>query len=149
MVVLKKKTFEYVLCISTVKTLDPLVQGHLGPWDLCFNKLGKGPQGMQCYIPNFKHLSKVVLKKIFEYFSMYFYSYLWPLWRSHLGPCSLNLNKLGKRPLGNAIYQISSIWPKCFWRRRFFNILFVCISIVQPQTPGRGHLGSSGLLWNW
>ena len=28
----------------------------------------------QCYIPNFKHLSKVVLKKkIFEYFSMYSY----------------------------------------------------------------------------
>ena len=28
----------------------------------------------QCYIPNFKHLRQVVLKKkIFEYFSMYFY----------------------------------------------------------------------------
>ena len=27
----------------------------------------------QCYILNFKHLSQEVLKKIFEYFSMYFY----------------------------------------------------------------------------
>ena len=61
--------------------------GHLGPRDLCLNKLGKAPVGtcMQCYIPNFKHVSKVVLKKIFEYFSMYFYSSnLRPLWQDHL-----------------------------------------------------------------
>ena len=30
---------------------------------LWLNKLGKGPLGMQCHIPNCKHLSKVVLKK--------------------------------------------------------------------------------------
>ena len=28
---------------------------------------------MQCYIANFKHLNHVVLKKIFEYFGIYFY----------------------------------------------------------------------------
>ena len=78
---------------------------------------------MQCYIPNFKHMSKVILKKkIFEYFSMYFCGLkLGPLWRGHLGPCGLDLNKRGKRPLCNATYQISSIWAKWFWRR-FFNI---------------------------
>ena len=52
----------------------PLVQGHLGPRDLCLNKLGKGPQGLQCYIRNFKHLSQVILKKkISEYFLYFFY----------------------------------------------------------------------------
>ena len=51
-----------------------MVQGHIGPRGLCLDKLGEGLLGMQCNIPNFKHLSEVVLKKnIFEYFSMYFY----------------------------------------------------------------------------
>ena len=45
-----------------------------------FEQISKGPLGMLCYIPNFKHLSKVVLKKkIFEYFSMYFHG-------ANLGP---------------------------------------------------------------
>ena len=49
-------------------------------------------------------LSQVVLKKIFEYCSMYFYGL-------NLGPpcLGLHLKKLGKGPLGNATYQISSI----------------------------------------
>ena len=49
----------------------------------------------QCYIPNFKHLSQVVLKKkIFEYFSMFFYG--------------LNLGPPGKGPswiLGSSFEQ--------------------------------------------
>ena len=50
------------------------MKGNLGLSDLCLNKIGKGPLGIQCYISNFKHLSKVVLKiKIFEYF---FYVFL-------------------------------------------------------------------------
>ena len=41
----------------------------------------------------------------FLYFSMYFNgSHLDPLARGHLGPRDLHLNKLGKGPLGNAIY---------------------------------------------
>ena len=66
---------------------------------------------MPCYILNFKHLSQEVLKKkIFEYFSMYFYGLNLgppgkePTWI--LGP---SLNKIGKGPLGNATYKISSI----------------------------------------
>ena len=64
----------------------------------------------KCYVPNFKHLSQVVLKKIFEYFSMYFYGLNLgspgkePSWI--LGP---HLNKIGKGLLGNATYPISSI----------------------------------------
>ena len=78
-----------------------MAKDHLGPWDLHLNKLGK---------MNFKHLSQVVLKKIFEYCSMYFYgSNLQPLARSHLGPWDLHLNKIGKGPHGNATIQISSI----------------------------------------
>ena len=30
------------LCIFMVRTLDSQVRGHLGPRDLCLNKLGKG-----------------------------------------------------------------------------------------------------------
>ena len=77
------------------------MRGHLGPRDLCLNKQGNGPLSMQCCISNFKHLSKLDLKKIFEYFSIYFYG-------SNLGPCGLYLSNLGKIPLGYGTYQISS-----------------------------------------
>ena len=41
----------------------------------------------------------------FLYFSMYFNgSNLRPSGQGHLGPWDLHLNKLGKGPLGNAIY---------------------------------------------
>ena len=67
----------------------------------------------QSYIANFKHLSRVVLKKkIFEYFSMYFYgSNLGypgkePSWI--LGP---HLNKIGKGLLGNATTQFQASKP--------------------------------------
>ena len=49
------------------------MQGHLGPRDLCLNKLGKGPLGMQCYIPNFKDLSIVVL----NIFYVHVHVFLW------------------------------------------------------------------------
>ena len=73
---------------------------------------------------------------------MHFYGLnLWPLTRGHLGPRDLHLNKTSRGPLGNATYQISNIWAKWFWRRRFFNI-FLCISMVWTSDPlARGHLG--------
>ena len=82
--------------------LGPQVQDHLGPSDLHFIKLEKRTT-KQCYIPNFQHLSQVILKKIFELFSMYFYGLtLGPLPRGHLQTWDLHLNKLGNGPLGNA-----------------------------------------------
>ena len=58
--------------------------GHLTSRDLQLNKIGKRPLG-KCFKSNLKHLSQVVLKKkIFEYFSIYFYD--------------LNLGPLGAGP---------------------------------------------------
>ena len=41
----------------------PLGNNNLGPWDPYMNKHGKGPLGNATH---FKHLSQVVLKKIFQ-----------------------------------------------------------------------------------
>ena len=81
-----------------------MARRHLGPWDHHMSQIGKGLPGNATYIPNFKHLSRVVLKKkIFEYFSTYFYDLnLEPLARNHLGIWDLHLHKIGKGPLGNA-----------------------------------------------
>ena len=49
------------------------MRGHLAPKDLHLNKLGKGPLCNVIYQIQ-ASLSQVVLKKLFEYFSMYFYS---------------------------------------------------------------------------
>ena len=97
------------LCISMDRSKDLLVRGHSGPRDLCLNKLGERSTGRQCYITNFKHLSKAVLKK--KVYGFYFMhsngSNLGPLWRGHLGPCGIEMNKLGKKLLDNAIYGLS------------------------------------------
>ena len=52
----------------------------------------------QCYIPNFKHMGQVVLKKkSFQYISVHFHgSNLGPLALGHLGSWDLGLKKLGK-----------------------------------------------------
>ena len=65
----------FFLCISMIQTWDSLVQDHLGPWDICLNKLGKGPLGNASIpnIPNYKHLSQVVLRRRFLNIFMYFY----------------------------------------------------------------------------
>ena len=47
--ILKKKIFEYVLCISMIQTQDPLAWGHFITKDLNLNKLGKGSLGHATY----------------------------------------------------------------------------------------------------
>ena len=86
-----------------------MAQDHLGPSTSIRTHFAKDHKAM--LLMNFKHLSQLVLnKKIFEYFSMYFFgSNLKPLVRGHLGSWDLHLNKIGKGPLGNATNQISSI----------------------------------------
>ena len=72
----------------------------------------------------------VLKKKIFEYFSKYFYgSNLGPLARGHLGPWELNLNRLGRGLLGNATYNISKSGPGGSEEEDFLYI-FLCISMV-------------------
>ena len=92
----------------------------------------------QCNISNFKHLGQeVIKKKIFEYFSIYFYG-------SNLGhpgtrpswTLDVHLNKLGKITLDNATDQISSIWAKWLQGRRFL-IHFYGLNL---GAPGPGHL---------
>ena len=86
--------------------------------------------------PNFKHQSKVVLKKkIIKCFSMYFYG-------SDPGPPGigqfLTLRSSSEEtwfgPPGLAAYRISRAWAKLLWRRKFQNV-FLCILMVQTWDP--------------
>ena len=89
-----------------IRTDDPLAKVHFGSWSLRLNKIGK----RSLVHTKFQASNQVVLKKILEYFSMYFYGLkLGPLARSHLAPWDLQWNKIGKGPLGNATYKISNI----------------------------------------
>ena len=65
-----------------------------------------------CYISNFKHLRPVVLNMILNIFNVF--SVLKP--RTPWGLLYLGSggHKLGKGPLANAAYQISSNWAKPF-----------------------------------
>ena len=102
--VILKKIFQYFYMFFYGSNLGPPGQTQswtLGPsfeqtWYRCTR---------QCYIPNFKHLGQVVLKKkIFQYIPVHFYgSNLGTLAWGHLG-----LTKLGKGPPSNDTYQISS-----------------------------------------
>ena len=105
--ILEKKIFTYISCLNP----RPYIKGPF--WTL-------GPPSeqiyqrshRQCYIFNFKHLSQVVQKK--KIFFLFFYVFQWfqpgtPWYRGHLGNWGLDLNKLGKRPLGTATCQFSRI----------------------------------------
>ena len=114
---------------------------------LWFEPRSPGPGPSWTLEPTFeqtslKTISQVVLKKrIFEYISIHFYgSNQRPLAQGHPGPWDLHLNKLGKGQPGNAIYQISSILAKQFWRRRFLSI-FHCWT---QDPPWQGHFGPQG-----
>ena len=73
--ILEEKIFKY---ISFLKPKNPATGPFSTPGPPFEQTWQRSTR--QCYILNFKHLSQVVLeKKIFEYFSMYFYG-------SNLGP---------------------------------------------------------------
>ena len=42
----EEEDFEFT---SMVQTEEPLARGYLGPWDLCLNKVNKGPSGNATY----------------------------------------------------------------------------------------------------
>ena len=107
---LKKRKFEIVSVYFCGWNLGPPGAGQSWILGSLFEQIWLRTT-RQCYIPDFKHLSQVVLKKkIFEYFSMYFYGLnLGPLASGHLRPWDLHLNKLCRGPLGYATYQISNI----------------------------------------
>ena len=102
------------------------MQGHLGPMDLCLNKLGKGPLGMQCFIRNATVPKCSERGKCFDCFSMYFYG-------SNLGPpgqgTSWTLGHLFEQTWkrSNHILSVEGEW---FLIKRLFNI-FLCISMVR------------------
>ena len=53
---------------------------------------------------------------------------------AHLASRELQLNKLGKGPLGNATYQFQASNPRSSEAEDFFNI-FLCISIARTLDP--------------
>ena len=108
------------------------MQGNLGLSDICLNKNGKGALGLQCYIPNFKHLSKVVLKmKIFKYFFLCFLLFQ-P--RTPVVEPSLILRPWFEQSWYKTTWQryISNFkrLTKVVLKKKFF-FIFLCISMVR------------------
>ena len=104
---------------SNALNLRPLARVHLEPWDLCLNKVDEPYytqklhtglaflRGLQItrsgYIPNFKHLSQVVLKKkILKYIS---FLKPRPPPKGHFKPLDFHLNKLIRCILGLAVLR--------------------------------------------
>ena len=77
---------------------------------------------------------------------MYFHGLnLRPLTRGHLGSWDLHLNKLGRDPLGNATYQISTSGPSGSEEENFL-IYFYAFLWFEPRTPWRGAILDPGTL---
>ena len=64
---------------------------------------------------------------------------MWPLGRGHFWPQGHYLNNFGRDPLADAPCKISKLWGLWFQRRRFFNIVPMCISIEIMWPLGQGH----------
>ena len=101
---------------------------------------------MQFSIPYFMHLSQVALKQkivfIFSYILLMF-EHSTPLEWGHFGPWDLGLNNLGKGPLGNVTYLISSIWGKGS-EEKDFSILSTYFNDSNLGLSGAGHFGLQG-----
>ena len=83
--------------------LGPLARGHLGPWDLGLNKLGKGPPSNATY-----QISSTRAKQFWRrrFLSIFHFGTQDPPPQGHFEHHGHHLNKLGRGPLGNATYQI-------------------------------------------
>ena len=105
-VVRKKKNLEYITKHLYGSNLGPSGAGPswtLVPWfEQTWYKIT-----WQCYIPNFKHLSQVVLEKILKYIS---FLNPRPPSQGHFRPQGHYLYKLSRGLLGNATYQISGLY---------------------------------------
>ena len=64
--------------------------------------------------------------------------------RDHLGPWDLHLNKLGKRPLGNAIYQCYESKTNGFGEEDFL-IFFMYFYGLSLGPPGGGGIFKPGI----
>ena len=122
--------------------LEPLVQGHLGPRELCLNKLCKEALGMQCYIQNFKHLSQEILKKnISEYFlciSMVQPRTLWQVPSWALGPLFEQIWLRTTRQYYKSNFKHLS---QAVLEKKIFKI----VSFFLTQDPlSQGHFGPQG-----
>ena len=99
------------------------------------NKLGKGPLGNATHQISTSKPSGSEEEDIF----IFFYVFLWfepksPWHGGHLGPWDLGLNKLGKGPLGNATYQISTSKPSGSEEEDI--LIFFYVSLwFEPRTP--------------
>ena len=88
----------------------------------------------QCYIPKFKCLSQVVLKKkVCKYVYVFLLFEPRTTWRGHLGPWNLHLNTLGKGPPQNATNQISIFEPSGPGEEEFLCCMYFYGSTVGPS----------------
>ena len=116
-----------------VQTQDHLRWGNFEPWDLCLYKPGKGPVGNATY-----QILGIWIKKFWRrrflniFLSISMFQTQYPQEWSHFGPWDLDLNTLGKGPVDNATFQITSIWAKLFCRIPEY---FLCIFMAQTQEP--------------
>ena len=79
---------------------------------------------------------------------MHFYgSNLGPLARDHLGPLDLHLNKLGKEPLGNAIYQRTTCIKAQKWPPPKLTHIVMNKSCVVPLTETGMEIGDRHYIW--
>ena len=115
--------------------LGPLARGHLGTWNLHLKKTWL-KASRQCYIPNFKHLGQVVMKKNFEYISMYFYG--------------SNLGNPAEEPSWTMGPLLEQTWERTTRQWYISNFehqsqavlekkIFTYISFLKPRLTAQGH----------
>ena len=79
---------------------------------------------------------------------MYFFgSNLGPLAQGHLEPWELHLNKIGKRPLGNATYQFQASEPSDSEEEDFLNIFYAFLWFGPRTLWPRTILDPGTIVW--
>ena len=79
--------------------------------------------------------------------SLFLCSNLWPPGRGHFWPQEHHMNKLGRGPQGDAIYQISKLQAFQFSEKKNFEIFFLCSYAPTCDPRGRPNFDPRGIIW--
>ena len=82
-------------------------------------------------------------EEFWRWASLFLCSNLWPPGRGQFWPQRHHMDKLGRGPQGDGIYQISNLYAFQFQRRRILKFSF-SVPMFQLVTPGRGQFWPLG-----
>ena len=143
----EEEFWSFLLC-SYVWTCDPRGRASFDPKSV--NKLGRGPLGDATYQISKLFSFQFQRRRILKFPSLFLCSNLWPPGQGRFWLKGHHMNKLGRGPLEDAIYQISKLYAFQFQWIRILKFSFF-VPVFKLVTPGTAPVLTprASFEWTW